>query len=159
MKRSLAALAVALAVPLVLDGCAPAETGPTFTAADSAAIVSTVEQAVALANESSGWIEYVGVYYHPDATVMPANSGHLQGHEEILAFLEAFPPLVNFSFEMDLLEGAGDIAHVVGRYQMELDLPEGVMVDYGKYIEIWHRQDDGSWKIVYDIFNSDLPLP
>jgi ketosteroid isomerase-like protein len=31
--------------------------------------------------------------------------------------------------------------------------------DRGKYLEIWKRQADGSWKVALDIFNSDLPLP
>jgi ketosteroid isomerase-like protein len=33
------------------------------------------------------------------------------------------------------------------------------MPDSGKYIEIWRKQSDGTWKLVRDIFNSDLPLP
>jgi len=31
--------------------------------------------------------------------------------------------------------------------------------DSSKYIEIWKRQADGSWKVAFDIFNSDLSLP
>jgi ketosteroid isomerase-like protein len=29
----------------------------------------------------------------------------------------------------------------------------------GKYIEIWRKQADGSWKILRDVYSSDLPLP
>ena len=44
---------------------------------------------------------------------------------------------------------------------MVMTLPgvEGPIPDHGKYIEIWRRQSDGSWKVALDIFNSDLPLP
>jgi ketosteroid isomerase-like protein len=31
------------------------------------------------------------------------------------------------------------------------------MVDKGKYVEIWKKQPDGSWKCAVDMFNSDLP--
>jgi ketosteroid isomerase-like protein len=31
--------------------------------------------------------------------------------------------------------------------------------DSGKFIEVWRRQGDGSWKIADDIFNSSLPAP
>ena len=30
--------------------------------------------------------------------------------------------------------------------------------DTGKYIEIWRKQADGSWRVIRDIFNSDLPV-
>jgi len=37
--------------------------------------------------------------------------------------------------------------------------PEGSdpIDDTGKYLEIWKKQADGGWKVVRDIFNSDLP--
>jgi ketosteroid isomerase-like protein len=27
----------------------------------------------------------------------------------------------------------------------------------GKYLTVWKKQADGSWKVLYDMFNSDLP--
>jgi len=31
-------------------------------------------------------------------------------------------------------------------------------MERGKYLTIWHKQADGTWKVVRDMFNSDLPL-
>ena len=31
-------------------------------------------------------------------------------------------------------------------------------MDRGKYLEVWKKQADGKWKVVADMFNSDLPL-
>ncbi|HEU4419987.1 MAG TPA: hypothetical protein VFT55_13725 [Planctomycetota bacterium] len=31
------------------------------------------------------------------------------------------------------------------------------ITDTGKFLVIYRRQDDGSWKVCCDIFNSDLP--
>jgi ketosteroid isomerase-like protein len=29
--------------------------------------------------------------------------------------------------------------------------------DHGKYVEVWKKQPDGSWKCVIDMYNSDVP--
>jgi ketosteroid isomerase-like protein len=38
-------------------------------------------------------------------------------------------------------------------------LPKGgkAMNDVGKYVAVWKKQPDGSWKMIRDIYNSDLP--
>jgi ketosteroid isomerase-like protein len=33
------------------------------------------------------------------------------------------------------------------------------MTDKGKYLEVWKKQADGTWKCVVDMFNTDLPAP
>jgi ketosteroid isomerase-like protein len=38
--------------------------------------------------------------------------------------------------------------------------PKGKPVnDKGKYVTVYGKQPDGKWKVVVDIFNSDLPAP
>jgi hypothetical protein len=45
-------------------------------------------------------------------------------------------------------------------YEQTFTDPKGQPVtDRGKYVSIWRKQADGWWKVVQDIFNSDLPLP
>ena len=53
---------------------------------------------------------------------------------------------------------AGDLTIEYGRYTLGME-PEGAnaMTDLGKYIVVHEAQDDGSSKIVLDIFNSNLP--
>lgn len=34
-----------------------------------------------------------------------------------------------------------------------------VIEDRGKYVTIWERQKDGTWKVAVDICNSDLATP
>jgi ketosteroid isomerase-like protein len=33
------------------------------------------------------------------------------------------------------------------------------ITDHGKYLTVFKKQPDGSWKMVADMINSDLPLP
>jgi len=98
--------------------------------------------------------------YAEDAIVLPSNQAAVQGRAAIQAALEAFPPISNSQFQVLEIEGLGDLAYSRGTYSMTVT-PAGAapIEDRGKYIEIWRKQADGSWKILRDIWNSDLPLP
>ena len=98
--------------------------------------------------------------YAEDAIVLAPNQAAVQGRAAIQAALEAFPPISNFQVQILEIEGQGDLAYSRGSASMTLT-PAGLapIEDRVKYIEIWRKQADGAWKIVRDIWNSDLPLP
>ena len=53
---------------------------------------------------------------------------------------------------------SGDYAIETGTYRMTVQPKQGKsMEDVGKFVSIWQKQADGSWKMIRDIFNSDLP--
>jgi ketosteroid isomerase-like protein len=63
-----------------------------------------------------------------------------------------------FSFQGDKVEVSGDLAYTQGTYSMTMTDPEGIpATDKGKYLAVWKKQADGGWKVIEDIFNSDLP--
>lgn len=145
---------------VALSACA-AETEPGFTDADRAEIAAVTEQAIEIANTSQDWTRYTEVYYAPDAIVMPPNEEVIRGREAMAEWLATFPPMSTFEATQVQVDGAGDIAYVYGTYFMAIAMTEGEepVPDEGKYLEIWRRQADGGWKIIMDIFNSDMPLP
>ncbi len=51
------------------------------------------------------------------------------------------------------VEGHGDTAIEVSKFKMKDT--NGNELDHGKYIVIW-KQEDGAWKLHYDIWNSSL---
>ncbi len=54
---------------------------------------------------------------------------------------------------------AGDYAIESGSYTMTMQPKTGKAIDdVGKYMSLWQRQPDGSWKIVRDMNNSDLGM-
>jgi len=54
---------------------------------------------------------------------------------------------------------SGDLACVSGTYEETMADANGKSVkDHGKYVEVWEKQANGTWKVVADIWNSDLPV-
>jgi len=52
----------------------------------------------------------------------------------------------------------GDIGYEFVTYQLTMNNPKGRPVtDHGKGLTVWEKQPGGSWKVVADTFNSDLP--
>ena len=158
MKPSRIVLIVLNVLVVALLGCqpkAPAE----LTYADIEAIRQATAVTLQMARETTDWEAYCEHYYAPDAVVLPPNTEAVRGRENISSFFETFPPITDMQFDIVEVGGAGDIAYVYGKYSMTMT-PEGEepVQDIGKYIEVWKRQPDGSWKVALDIFNSDLPL-
>jgi len=102
----------------------------------------------------------VSNFYAEDAIVMPPNQHIIQGKDAIRASKEVYPPVKEFIASVDEVYGYGDLAVVRGTYELSIQ-PEGVqepIKDMGKWIEIRRKQQDGSWLIEVDIWNSNNPL-
>ena len=62
----------------------------------------------------------------------------------------------NESFEIIEVFGDGDIAYQVGTYSLDYPQEDGSLeTDRGKFVDIFRRQEDGSWKARVSILNSD----
>src|ERR1700741_4668478 len=101
-------------------------------------------------------------YYSDDAIVMPPNIPTLTGKEPIRTLWKSMLDSPDFSggWKVTKVEVArsGDLAHVSGNYEFNQKDDNGKPItDKGKYLEVWKKQADGSWKCVADMFNSDMP--
>jgi ketosteroid isomerase-like protein len=106
---------------------------------------------------STGDVSGAAQFYALDAVLMPPNHPSVSGQAAITDFLRTFPRVTRFSASNAEVEGCGDIAYVRGSYEMTLEPESGKPVnDHGTYLEIRRRQDDGSWLIAVDMFNSDI---
>jgi len=102
-------------------------------------------------------------YYSDDAVVMPPNIATLTGKEPIRTLWKSMLGSPDFSggWKASKVEVArsGDLAYVSGTYEFnEKDDSGKPITDKGKYLEVWKKQADGSWKCVADMFSSDLPV-
>jgi len=53
---------------------------------------------------------------------------------------------------------SGDLGYTSGTTGMSFKDASGKIVVYkGKYLTVWRKQVNGEWKVLYDMFNSDMP--
>jgi ketosteroid isomerase-like protein len=103
-------------------------------------------------------------YYADDATVLPANAELLTNKPAVQKYwTEQLTPGVDVSWTPMYVEAsaAGDMVYVVGSYTMTTKPVKGkgkASSDHGKYMAVWKKQADGSWKAEADTWNSDLPV-
>lgn len=103
-------------------------------------------------------------YYADDASVLMPNAPIFNGKPAIKESLKPLMTDPNFSltFMPTRAEVAksGDLGFTQGPYKMTFSDQRGnKFEDEGKYLTVWRKQADGSWKAVEDTFMSDLPLP
>jgi len=92
--------------------------------------------------------------------VMFPHEPAFKGMEAIKAVLTPMMQDPNFalSFTTDKVEVSGILAYTQGTLSSRSTGRDGKpLADTGKYLTVWKKQDDGSWKAIEDIFNSDLP--
>jgi uncharacterized protein (TIGR02246 family) len=100
----------------------------------------------------------VAAWYTEDAIAMPPNMDMAQGTNAIQELIGSFNSMgaTNLALTTDEVMGAGDLAIEVGKYTYSMP---GGLQDSGKYIVVWKKGADGSWKLHRDIWNSNMPLP
>jgi uncharacterized protein (TIGR02246 family) len=149
------------------DAAATAE-----SAADAATATSTdageARQAIEAGNarfidaNKRGDTSTVAANYADDAIVMMPNMTSWRGRDAVRRGFAGFlsqAAVKDLTLKTEDVAVTGDVAVETGSYEMTLQPRSGKEIkDKGKYITVWKRQGDGSWKIVRDINNSDLPM-
>lgn len=109
----------------------------------------------ALAND---W-EALASLYAENAMYMAPNQSAIIGRDNLQSYMESQPPTTAVEIVTHEIDGSGDFAFSRGTYTQTFS-QEGMdpITDSGKYLAILKKQEDGSWLIIRDIFNSDLPL-
>ncbi|MEO1243111.1 MAG: nuclear transport factor 2 family protein [Pseudomonadota bacterium] len=97
-------------------------------------------------------------YAAEDVRMFPGGSQPYAGRDTLIERYADFPN--DARLEWDPVEGMaspdGDFGFTWGRYVYTPPAnAEGASVGHGKYVSIWRREDNGDWKFVADIGNSN----
>ncbi len=144
---------------LAANGCAP----QVDIAAEQAAIrdLSDVQW---LNAEQAKDVDTVLSFFADDASLFPPNAPIVTGKEAIRAHLSEEYSGQDFAISWQTtkveVSRSGDLAYSHGTYEVTVNDAEGNPVtDKGKWVTVWEKQPDGTWKVVADIWNSDGPPP
>jgi ketosteroid isomerase-like protein len=113
--------------------------------------------------ENSAW--YTSTCYLDGAVRMPPNAASITGKEAIGKQIQAYYAENNrakFELTVDEVLSSGDLAIARGKYTSESTSKASGLAalnDQGKWADAYQRQSDGSWKVIFDIWNSDKPSP
>ena len=160
-------LSVILVSSLVIIGlalaCQQAPTSPPDTRAADESAVREADAAwskTAAAKDVEGFVAFFaedGVSLPPNAPMLTEKESMRKGLSEAMA-----NPGFSLSWQAGKVEASrgGDLAYSMGTYQGTMNDAKGKPVtERGKYVSVWKKQADGKWKVVADIYNSDLPAP
>jgi ketosteroid isomerase-like protein len=92
-------------------------------------------------------------YMADSATMLRDSVPPITGRDAINKLYEGIPEGTELSWEALFadISSSGDLGYTIGRWQYSASDTSGVVqTSYGHYVTIWKKQDDGSWKYVFD---------
>lgn len=131
----------------------PALAGPVdeMLAADSAFAKMAAEKGVPAA---------FAAYAASDVRMFPDGGEPYSGRDALIARFAAWPEGAALSWTPveAMAASGGDFGFTWGRFIFTAPGAAGAVAEHGKYVSIWRREPDGSWKFVADIGNAS-PAP
>ncbi len=144
----------------IMVACLIAIALPMFAVADEGKARAAIERANAQfsAAYERGDAAAVAAMYTEDAIVFPPGGEMVKGRAAIERFWKDTMSTVKAAALTTLdVEVSGEMACEVGKVDLKI-VPQGQQpaTASAKYVVVWKRQADGSWKLHRDIWN-DLP--
>ena len=156
-------LLVCLTLAVLAVGCSNTPAPPPDTRVADVQAVKDLEAAAAKeANVKD--VEKWSEFFAEDASGLFPGGGILNGRAAIKAAIAPLFADPNFSLSLQstraMASKGGDMVYLQGTYTMTMTNPKTKkpLTDKGKYLTIFTKQPDGSWKAIADTFNSDSPM-
>ena len=151
MKR----LLVFVLLGLVSFACAPPQEDATAVRKQIEAMTEKAERDLI-----AGTWDSTLVHYTDDAVSMPDHEPIIRGKAALkkhsLEMLGMGMKFTKVEFTTTDVTVRGSLAFEIGTFAMTLDIPNvGVVDEQGKYLTIYEKVADGSWKIKVETWNTD----
>lgn len=149
-----------LCLALVLSSCAHTANDDSTNAMQALRAADTaLQEAVAGKN-----LEGIVAFYAEEAVLLPTAEPIVVGKSAIREEWQHILSIPNFQNKSTLtridVASGNDMAYTMGTYMSTMLGEDGKAVtEPGKWLSVWKRQADGSWRIVADTYNTDIPPP
>lgn len=151
-------LLVAAVMVLVSAGCG-SQTAPDIEAERAALLdAATAYHDAAIAKDRQAVVGF----YADDAMMVPPNAERVLGIDGVRDYRFGFieNPSAETRFETVKVEvsSGGDSGWTLAMVEVTFDGPDGQPAgDRIRDFHLWKKQADGTWKVVVDIWNSEIP--
>jgi ketosteroid isomerase-like protein len=100
-----------------------------------------------------GAAEAFNMYLADSAIQLPAGGGPVMGRQSISSGMQG-----NYALQWEPkkaeVSASGDLGYTWGTYTVTTEDQNGQKkTSYGKYLDVWKKQNDGSWRVLIDIGN------
>jgi len=154
MKLSILALVAATLVALAASAGSRPSAAPSKATAETLKQLEGVFMQAAAEKGSAGYMSY----YSDDAVELPNGADAIVGKTNIAAgmgFLDDKNNRLTWAPIGADISVSGDLGYTYGTFEFRSKDKDGKQtVDRGKYMTVWKRQADGSWKVAVDMGNS-----
>jgi len=142
-----------LLVLTVLGGCKSAPAPLTDADKTAAQTMMTAMGTAAGASDVAGMV----APYASDAMLMPPAMPAFHGADQIRQFYQGMMGAkVNLTLNQQTADGAGDFMYTSGTYHYA-EQPPATGTEDGKYLMVFKRQADATWKIVAESWSPNAP--
>ncbi|MFZ0796298.1 MAG: DUF4440 domain-containing protein [Terriglobales bacterium] len=103
-------------------------------------------------------------FFDEQGSMLVPNKPILSGKDAIAKFIASGFALQDYKITWHPnkagIARSGDLGYTSGTYEMSFKDASGKTIsDKGKYLMVWKKQADATWKVLFDTSNSDLPRP
>ena len=159
MQRVLGLVLVAGLASISLAGCASTSVDAAQARKEAAEELARIDEAWS-ASVMARSADRVGEFYAEDAVAYPPNEPVAVGKAAATRVWAAYlaDPSFSISWKTNHVEvaGSGDLGYTSGPYQGSYRGADGKVVhERGKYLCVWRKQGDGTWKAIHDMWNAD----
>ncbi|MGC2768796.1 MAG: nuclear transport factor 2 family protein [Candidatus Acidiferrum sp.] len=141
------------------QAAAPAPVARTSKAAES---LLNADRALAAESHAIGFVAAYAKAMAPDARKLDGGEQPVIGRDSILALMARYPAgfSIDWTPEEAVVAESGELGFTWGRYVASVHDSNGkLVVQHGKYLDVWQRQSDGVWRWIADIGNGNPPPP